>query len=121
MEDKPPSIFRKFYEELKSGNPFVILLLLALVVALGSLWIWQITHPLKRNTPTPRFNHPSAVSPIKVMTARALSAVPPKKPSPTPVSTPKAEIFPRRGEISSVHLKHWRSFRSAGAPFFFGR
>ena len=120
MEDKQPTIFRKFYEELKSGNPMVILLLMAFLVALGSLWVWQVTHSVKTTTPTPRFTHPGAISPIEFMTARALSAVPPA-PSPTPLSTPNAAIFRKEKQIAVQRLKYQRSFSLVGTPFFFGR
>ena len=84
MDDKPSTALQKACEELKAGNPIIILVVLLVLVTLGSCWVWQTTHNPVVNTPTPRFSHPSAVAPLVVLTAQASSTIPPARASVTP-------------------------------------
>jgi len=95
MQEKSPSVIQTFFDELKDGNPFIILGILMILVMCGSIWVWQTTHNPVVNTPTPRFSHPGAISPIKVLTARALTDTAPQM-TPTVASTPAAVVFPIR-------------------------
>ena len=116
MKDKPPSLIRTFFEELKDGNPFIILLILMVLVAIGGVWVWQTTHNSVVDIPTPRFSHPSAVSPIQVLTARALTNGPlpvEVTPTPTVAATPKAAFF--------HHEKVIEAKQPGSVSFFFGR
>lgn len=95
MEEEKRPILRTFFEELKDGNPFIILGILMILVMGGSIWVWQTTHNPGVNTPTPRFSHPNAISPVQVLTARALTGIAPQA-TPTVVATPAAVVFPLR-------------------------
>lgn len=101
MEDKPSSVLQRFFEEIRAGNPLIIILILVLAVALSSVWVWQTIQNPAVNTPTPRFRHSTVVSPIKALTARALTQVPQASgtpaaallPSPLVAVTPQAAFF----------------------------
>jgi hypothetical protein len=107
MEEDKPSILRTIYEEFRAGNPLIILMVLFVLVLAGSLWVWQTTYYPVVNTPTPRYTHSGAESPVKALTARALTGIPPQvTPTATVVATPKAAIPVKE--------------RAMAVPFFFG-
>jgi|GEM_PF-5832302 len=73
----------KFFLPLKSILIGWLIFIVGLLVV-GWWWLWQTTQNPIVNRPTSIYAHPSARSPIMVLTSQALSAVP----SPTTVGTP---------------------------------
>ena len=63
-----------------------VVILLVVMGTVGGWWMWQVSHNqiVIIDTPMSISRHPSAVSPFKTLTARALSAGPPARASVTP-------------------------------------
>ena len=98
QDDKPSSIFQKFFEELKLGNPIIILVVLTVLLLLGMVWVWQaISTPVVL---TPNIHHPTSAARIETLTALAPHPTPTATqaafvPSRVVVATPRAESFAR--------------------------
>jgi hypothetical protein len=90
----------------------VILILLVGGVIAGGVWMWQISQTpvvsivLPSNLP----RHPSAISPLAVMTFQALSAVPPQ---PTVTPYPHRSIHTPTPTITPTLTINGRTFSSA--------
>ncbi|MGC1375208.1 MAG: hypothetical protein WA821_03240 [Anaerolineales bacterium] len=87
MDNNPSTALQKVYEELKAGNPLIILAILLVLVLCGGLWVWQTTHNPVVDTPIPRFSHPSAVAPFVPLIARTPNAVATHSVTATPTPT----------------------------------
>ena len=99
MNNNPSTALQKVYEELKAGNPLIILTILLVLVLSGSMWVWQTTHNLVVYTPTPRFSHPHVVAPraervpsFTPMSGAALASVTPLPATATSTPTPTGPL-----------------------------
>lgn len=96
QDDKPSSIFQKFFEELKLGNPIIILSVLTILLLLGMVWVWQaISTPVVL---TPKIHHPTSAARVETLTALAPQSTPTATqdafvPGRVAVATPRAEFF----------------------------
>ena len=86
MDDDTDDVYWAKLLTVWSRILIVVVILLVVMGTVGGWWLWQISHHqiVVIHTPMAISQHPSARSPIEVLTARALSAVPPARASVTP-------------------------------------
>ncbi len=99
MEDEPISIFDKIYQELKSGNPIIILVILFVAVALAGWWVFQtVQTPIVDLLPTPRVRHrniktlPVSKPNDMILTQVSMTPTPSSTPGPTLLRNPLKTI-----------------------------
>lgn len=100
QDDKPSSIFQKFFEELKLGNPIIVLSVLTVLLLLGMVWVWQSISTPVFLTPEVIVHHPTSAARIETLTALAPQSTPTATqaafvPGRVAVATPRAESFAR--------------------------
>lgn len=101
QDDKPSSIFQKFFEELKLGNPIIILSVLTVLLLVGMIWVWQSISTPVFLTPEVIVHHPTNAGRIQTLTALAPRSAPTATqaafvPSRVAGATPRAEFFARQ-------------------------